>query len=52
MKLEPFLSAKPAQDDKERKRNTEEFKKAFLEVLSEANVKEDTPMLEEMGTKT
>lgn len=52
MKLEPVLSVKPAQNDEEREKNTEEFKKVFLEVLSEADFKRDAPMLEETGTKT
>ena len=52
MKLEPVLSVKPTQNNEERAKNTAEFKRVFLEVLSEANVKHDAPMLEDTETKT
>jgi hypothetical protein len=41
MKLDAVMPKKPAKDDKERSRNSEAFKTAFLEVLNE---EADTPM--------
>jgi len=46
LKLEPALSVGPAKDDEERKRNSEAFKAAFIEVLSDANLDADAPMLD------
>jgi hypothetical protein len=50
-KLEPALSVGPAKDDKERKRNSEEFETAFREVLSDAGFDADTPMITTDATK-
>ena len=46
LKLEPALSVGPAKDDEERKRNSEAFNAAFIEVLSDANLDADAPMLD------
>jgi hypothetical protein len=44
-KLKPALSVGPDKDDKERKRNSEEFEAVFCEVLSDAGFDADTPMI-------
>jgi hypothetical protein len=51
MKLVAVIPEEQAKDDDERKRNTEEFKAAFIEVLEDAGFDEYTPMLDEDGTK-
>jgi hypothetical protein len=45
MKLEPALSVGPAKDDDERKRNSEAFDAAFLDVLSDAGFEANAPMV-------
>jgi hypothetical protein len=50
-KLEPALSVGPAKDDKERKRNSEAFEAAFLEVLSDAGFEAEAPMITTNTTK-
>jgi len=50
-KLEPALSVGPAKDDEERKRNSEAFEAAFCEVLSDAGLEADTPMITTDTTK-
>jgi hypothetical protein len=50
-KLEPALLVGPAKDDKERKRNSEAFETAFLEVLSDAGFEADAPMITTDTTK-
>ena len=50
-KLEPALSVGPAKDDEERKRNSEAFEAAFREVLSDAGLEADTPMITTDVTK-
>jgi hypothetical protein len=50
-KLEPALTVGPAKDDKERKRNSEAFKAAFCEVLSDAGFEADAPMITTDTTK-
>ncbi len=51
MKLETVIPKEPAKDDEERKKNTEKFKAAFVEVLEDAGFDQNTPMLDEDGTK-
>jgi hypothetical protein len=51
MKLVAVIPNEPAKDDDERKKNTEEFKAAFMEVLEDAGFNRLTPMLDEKGTK-
>ena len=51
MKLVAVIPEEQAKDDDERKRNTEEFKAAFIEVLEDADLDQHTPMLDEDGTK-
>jgi hypothetical protein len=46
MKLEPALSVGPAKDYEERKRNSEAFEAAFIQVLSDAKLEADAPMLD------
>ena len=46
LKLEPVLSVGPAKDDEERKRNSEAFEAAFIQVLKDANFAADAPMLD------
>ena len=52
LKLEPTLSVGPAKDDEERKRNSDAFKVAFTQVLLDANLDADTPMLDPNASKT
>ncbi len=51
LKLEPALSVGPAKDDDERKRNSEAFETAFLEVLSDAGLEANAPMVVTDTTK-
>ena len=51
MKLAVVMPNQPAKDEDERKKNTEEFKAAFIEVLEDAGFDQDTPMLDDKGTK-
>jgi hypothetical protein len=51
MKLVAVIPNEPANDDDGRKRNTEEFRAAFIEVLEDAGFDEHTPMVDEDGTK-
>ena len=51
MKLVVVMPNEPAKGDDERKKNTEEFKAAFIEVLEDAGFDQDTPMVNEDGTK-
>jgi hypothetical protein len=51
MKLVAEMPNEPAKNDEERKKNTEEFKAAFVEVLEGAGFDQQTPMLDEDGTK-
>ena len=51
MKLVVVMPNEPAKDEDERKKNSEEFKAAFIEVLEDAGFDQDTPMLDEDGTK-
>jgi hypothetical protein len=46
MKLEPALSVRPTKDYVERKRNSEAFEAAFIQVLSDAKLDADAPMLD------
>jgi hypothetical protein len=50
-KLEPAMSVGAAKDDQERKRNSEAFEAAFREVLSDAGLEADTPMITTDATK-
>jgi hypothetical protein len=47
MKLDAVMPKNPAKDEKERKKNSMEFKAAFEEVLKEAGFEADTPMVDE-----
>lgn len=51
MKLVPVMPNEPAQNDEERKINTEAFKAVFMEVLKDAGFDQDTPMLDNDGAK-
>jgi hypothetical protein len=51
MKLVAVMPKEPAKDDEERKINTAKFKAAFVEVLEDAGFDQNTPMLDEDGTK-
>lgn len=51
-RLAVILAVRPAQDDKERKRNSDAFKEAFTQVLLDANFSAETPMLDENAPKT
>ena len=51
MKLVRVLPTKPTKDDDERKKNNEEFKAVFTEVLKEAGFEPNTPMLDDNGVK-
>ena len=47
MKLEAVMPTKPAKDDEERTRNSTAFRTAFIEVLKEAGLEADAPMVDE-----
>jgi hypothetical protein len=51
MKLVAVMPNEPANDDEEKKNNTEKFKTVFIEVLEDAGFDENTPMLDEGGAK-
>jgi hypothetical protein len=51
VKLVAIIPNEPAKNDGERKRNTEEFKAAFMEVLEGIGFDEHTAMLDEDGPK-
>ena len=52
MKLVVVMPNEPAKGEDERKKNTEEFKAAFIEVLEDAGFDQHTPILDEAdGTK-
>jgi hypothetical protein len=51
MKLVVRMPNEPAKGKDEKKKNTEEFKAAFIEVLEDAGFDQHTPMLDEEGTK-
>jgi hypothetical protein len=47
MKLEAVIPKEPAKDERERKKNSTAFKTVFEEVLKEAGLEADTPMMDE-----
>jgi hypothetical protein len=51
MRLVPVIPTVPARDDEERKRNSDIFKVAFLEVLKDAGFEPDSPMMDEAAPK-
>ena len=51
MKLMPALSLEPANDDAQRKSNSETFRALFQEVLKDAGFEPAEPMLDEDGVK-
>ena len=51
LKLEPYLSVGPAKDDQERKSNSDAFESAFCEVLADAGLEADAPMVTTDTTK-
>jgi hypothetical protein len=51
MKLVAVMPNEAAKDDKIRKMNTDEFEMAFTKVLEDAGFDQNTPMLDEDGTK-
>jgi hypothetical protein len=51
LRLVPVIPTQAANSDEERKRNTEAFKVAFVQVLEGAGFDQNTPMLEEDGVK-
>jgi hypothetical protein len=51
LKLEPVLSVGPAKDDEERKRNSKAFEAAFIQVLLDAKLEADAPMLDPDSSK-
>jgi hypothetical protein len=52
MKLMPVMPIKAAKDEKERKDNTDSFKVAFIDILKDAGLGPEAPMLDHEGTKT
>jgi hypothetical protein len=52
MKLMPVLPIKAAKDEEKRKENTESFKAAFIDILKDAGLEPEAPMLDPEGTKT
>jgi hypothetical protein len=52
LKLEPSLSVGMAKDDQERKKNSDAFEAAFCEVLADAGIEADAPMVTTDTTKT
>lgn len=52
MKIASALSVGPAQDDDERRKNSEAFEAAFIEVLKAANLALDAPLQDKEGKKT
>jgi hypothetical protein len=51
IKLVPVIPTQAARSEEEKKRNTEAFKAAFVEVLEDAGFDQNTPMLDEDGVK-
>jgi hypothetical protein len=51
MKLTVVIPTEPAKNDKEREENSHAFKAAFLEVLEEAGVDPNAPILDESAPK-
>jgi hypothetical protein len=51
MKLVRALPTEPAKDDKVKRKNTEEFRVAFTEVLKEAGFEPNALMLDDHGVK-
>ena len=51
MKLMLVIPTEAAKNDEEREKNSEAFKVAFLEVLQEAGVDPNAPMLDESAPK-
>ena len=52
MKLMPVMPIEAAKDEQERKDNTESFKAVFIDVLKDAGLEPNAPMLDHEGTKT
>jgi hypothetical protein len=50
-KLAPVIPTQLAKSDAERKRNTEVFKAAFVEILESAGFDQNAPMLDRDGPK-
>ena len=51
MKLAAVMPNAPAKDDEQRKRNTEAFRMTFIEILKEAGLGPDTPMIDDSMPK-
>jgi hypothetical protein len=51
MKLVAVMPNEAAKDDKIRKTNTDDFRAAFIGILEDAGFRQNTPMLDEDGTK-
>ena len=51
MKLAAVMPNAPAKDDEERKGNTEAFRKTFIDILKEAGLGPDTPMIDDSMPK-
>ena len=51
MKLAAVMPNAPARDDEERKENTEAFRKTFIDILKEADLGPDTPMIDDSMPK-
>ena len=51
MKLAAVIPDGPAKDDEERKRNTAAFRKTFIDILNEAGMDPDTPMVDDSMPK-
>jgi hypothetical protein len=49
--LVPMIPTQAAKSDEERKRNTDTFKAAFVEVLQIVGFDQNTPMLDKDGAK-
>jgi len=50
-KLAPVMPTQAAENEEERRRNSEAFKAVFLEVLESVGFDQNTPMLEKDGAK-
>jgi hypothetical protein len=51
MKLAAVMPNAPANDDEERKGNTEAFRTTFIDILNEAGLGPDTPMIDDSMPK-
>lgn len=52
IKLAPYLSVTPSQEEQTKKANSRRFEEVFRQVLADAGLSVDTPMLDKAETKT